>query len=234
MKVHGFSNRAPRLGKRHRGSPRLAGAPRGHRALPGPEQLVPGGSPRKRDVLSRRPVAGRCRPIAGRAVPGALFPAGSVDHVGADGAGSHGHRPGRVPGSSPGFLSFIGNSIMGGRFPDCDYYLCHPGFGTLWLSPARSSWWHSSTGSRTGTIRTCRCPGLARSGTISAANVQVRYAMPGGNVIITSPACNEALPYPAVPAPLLELYEAAPKEIPVYSKPINERSGNCTATCGLM
>ena len=60
-------------------------------------------------------------------------------------------------------------------------------------------------------------------GSIPAADVQVRYAMPGGNVIITSPACNEALPYPAVPRPLLELYETAPKEIPVYSK-AGERS----------
>ncbi len=60
-------------------------------------------------------------------------------------------------------------------------------------------------------------------GSIPAADVQVRYAMPGGNVIITSPACNEALPYPAVPRPLLELYETAPKEIPVYSKAVNDR-----------
>jgi len=60
-------------------------------------------------------------------------------------------------------------------------------------------------------------------GTIPAADVQVRYALPGGNVIITSPACNEALPYPAVPTPFLELYEAAPKEIPVYRKAINDR-----------
>ncbi len=60
-------------------------------------------------------------------------------------------------------------------------------------------------------------------GSIPAANVQVRFAMPAGNVIITSPACNEALPYPAIPGPLLELYETAPKEIPVYSKPITDR-----------
>ena len=56
------------------------------------------------------------------------------------------------------------------------------------------------------------------AGSIPAADVQVRYAMPGGNVILTSPGCNEALPYPAVPTPFLELYETAPKEIPVYRK----------------
>ncbi len=60
-------------------------------------------------------------------------------------------------------------------------------------------------------------------GTIPAADVQVRYAMPGGNVVITSPGCNEALPYPAVPSPFLELHETAPKEIPVYSKAITDR-----------
>jgi hypothetical protein len=61
------------------------------------------------------------------------------------------------------------------------------------------------------------------SGSIPAADVQVRYALPGGNVIITSPACNETLPYPAIPSPFLELYETAPQEIPVYSKAISDR-----------
>ncbi len=61
------------------------------------------------------------------------------------------------------------------------------------------------------------------SGTIPAADVQVRYAMPWGNVVITSQGCNEALPYPAVPAPLTALYETPPKEVPVYRKDINDR-----------
>ena len=61
------------------------------------------------------------------------------------------------------------------------------------------------------------------SGSIPAADVQVRYALPGGNVILTSPGCNEALPYLAVPGPFLELSETAPKEIPVYRKAINDR-----------
>ena len=61
------------------------------------------------------------------------------------------------------------------------------------------------------------------AGTISAANVQVRYALPGGNVVITTPGNNEALPYPAVPASFLELSDTTPKEIPVYTKPITDR-----------
>lgn len=60
-------------------------------------------------------------------------------------------------------------------------------------------------------------------GTIPAAQVQVRYAVPWGNVIITNPSCNEAMPYPAVPTPLEALYETPPKEIPVYRKEVNDR-----------
>ena len=60
-------------------------------------------------------------------------------------------------------------------------------------------------------------------GTIPAAQVQVRYAMPWGNVVITNAACNEAMPYPAVPTPLAALYEAPPKEIPVCRGVVNDR-----------
>jgi hypothetical protein len=61
------------------------------------------------------------------------------------------------------------------------------------------------------------------SGAIPADDVQVRYAMPWGNFIITNPACNEAFPYPAVPTPLAALYETAPKEVPVYRGAVNDR-----------
>jgi hypothetical protein len=60
-------------------------------------------------------------------------------------------------------------------------------------------------------------------GTIPSAQVQIRYAMPGENVVITSDGCNEALPYPAVPTPFAPLYETAPKEIPVHSGAVNDR-----------
>ena len=48
--------------------PGLAPAPRGHQALSRPEQRLSRGRPRERDVLPRRPVAGRCGADPGRAV----------------------------------------------------------------------------------------------------------------------------------------------------------------------
>ena len=49
--------------------PGLAAAPRGHQAVPRPEQRVSRGGARERDVLPRRPVAGRRGADPGRAVP---------------------------------------------------------------------------------------------------------------------------------------------------------------------
>ncbi len=60
-------------------------------------------------------------------------------------------------------------------------------------------------------------------GTIPASQVQVRYATPWGDVIITSTDCHEMLPYPAVPTPLQALNETAPKEVPVYRGAVNDR-----------
>ena len=62
------------------------------------------------------------------------------------------------------------------------------------------------------------------SGTIPASAVQVRYAMPWGNVILTNPGNFERDPYPAAASPLLALYETPPKEVPVYKKAVNPRS----------
>jgi hypothetical protein len=53
---------------------------------------------------------------------------------------------------------------------------------------------------------------------IPASAVQVRYGMPWGNIILTNPGNNEAIPYAASPAPMLAMFEAPPKEVPVYKK----------------
>ena len=49
----------------------LAAAPRGHQALSRPEQRLSRGRPRERDVLPRRPMAGRRGAAPGRAAPSA-------------------------------------------------------------------------------------------------------------------------------------------------------------------
>ena len=67
------------------------------------------------------------------------------------------------------------------------------------------------------------------AGTIPASAVQVRYAMPWGNLILTNPGNNEALPYPATPTPLLALHETPPKEVPVYKKDVKP---GCLKTAG--
>ena len=52
--------------------------------------------------------------------------------------------------------------------------------------PGQSSWWRSSTGIRTGTIRTCRCPGWPRTRTLCAG--------PGlSSLILSTPNASEMI-----------------------------------------
>ena len=68
-------------------------------------------------------------------------------------------------------------------------------------------------------------------GIIPASAIRIRWGMPWGENAgnLTNPDCGEFLPYPAEPSPLVALYDAAPKEIPVYKKPVTAR---CLAVPG--
>jgi len=48
--------------------------------------------------------------------------------------------------------------------------------------------------------------------------------MPWGNITQTNSDNNEQLPYPAEPASLLAMFDVAPKEVPVYTKPVTAGS----------
>ena len=63
-------------------------------------------------------------------------------------------------------------------------------------------------------------------GSIPAANVRIRYGMPWAVLHLTSEGMNELVPYPAEPAPLLAMFDTAPKEVPVYTKEITSRCMN--------
>jgi hypothetical protein len=59
-------------------------------------------------------------------------------------------------------------------------------------------------------------------GTIPAGQVQVRFGMPWGDIILSNLNNDEMSPYPANVTPLLALFETAPKEIPVYRKDVGK------------
>jgi len=72
----------------------------------------------------------------------------------------------------------------------------------------------------TATVGELRGP----AGSIAASQVRIRYAMPWGNIAQTNTDNNEQNPYPAEPGALLAMFDTAPKEIPVYTKPVTPAS----------